>query len=65
MVQNRPGYSGNIHLNAITAFGTLSMVDSAECQVVNQMVSVERVLAFKNLEPEAPLTLESDKSLEH
>lgn len=33
-------------------------------EVVNLMVSVERVLAFKNLEPEAPLTLDGDKSLD-
>jgi len=33
-------------------------------EVVNLMVSVERVLAFKNLEPEAPLDLDSDKSLD-
>lgn len=33
-------------------------------EVVNLMVSVERVIAFKNLEPEAPLTLESDKNLD-
>eukprot|EP00526_Cylindrotheca_closterium_P003573 CAMPEP_0113610786 /NCGR_PEP_ID=MMETSP0017_2-20120614/5211_1 /TAXON_ID=2856 /ORGANISM="Cylindrotheca closterium" /LENGTH=1304 /DNA_ID=CAMNT_0000519695 /DNA_START=42 /DNA_END=3956 /DNA_ORIENTATION=+ /assembly_acc=CAM_ASM_000147 len=33
-------------------------------EVVNLMVSVERVLAFKNLEPEAPLVLDSDKNLD-
>ena len=33
-------------------------------EVVNQMVSVERVLAFKNLESEAPVNLDSDKSLD-
>ena len=33
-------------------------------EVVNLMVSVERVLAFKNLEPEAPLELESDQKLD-
>ena len=32
-------------------------------EVVNQFVSVERVLEFGNLEPEAPLELEQDKSL--
>lgn len=33
-------------------------------EVVNQMVSVERVLSFGEIEPEAPLELESDKSLD-
>ncbi|CAJ1953935.1 unnamed protein product [Cylindrotheca closterium] len=33
-------------------------------EVVNQMVSVERVLAFKNLEPEAPLEMDSDRNLD-
>lgn len=32
-------------------------------EVVNQMVSVERVLAFGNVESEAPLELEGDKEL--
>ena len=32
-------------------------------EVVNQMVSVERVLDFGKLEPEAPLTLDEDKSV--
>lgn len=32
-------------------------------EVVNQMVSVERVLAYGNLEPEAPLQKEADKPL--
>jgi ATP-binding cassette, subfamily C (CFTR/MRP), member 4 len=32
-------------------------------EVVNQMVSVERVLAFGKIEPEAPLELEGDKEL--
>lgn len=32
-------------------------------EVVNQMVSIERVLAFGELEPEAPLALESDTSV--
>ena len=32
-------------------------------EVVNQMVSVERVLAFGNLEAEAPLDLDTDKSM--
>jgi ABC-type multidrug transport system fused ATPase/permease subunit len=32
-------------------------------EVVNLMVSVERVNAFGNLEPEAPLVLDSDKAL--
>lgn len=33
-------------------------------EVVNQMVSVERVLSYGELEPEAPLELESDSSLD-
>jgi ATP-binding cassette, subfamily C (CFTR/MRP), member 4 len=33
-------------------------------EVVNQMVSVERVLSFGKIQPEAPLELESDKSLD-
>ncbi|CAJ1947757.1 unnamed protein product [Cylindrotheca closterium] len=33
-------------------------------EVVNLMVSVERVLAFKNLQSEAPLALDSDKDLD-
>jgi len=33
-------------------------------EVVNQMVSVERVLSFGKIEPEAPLELESDKLLD-
>lgn len=33
-------------------------------EVVNQMVSVERVQSFGKLEPEAPLELETDKLLE-
>ena len=33
-------------------------------EIVNQMVGVERVLAFKNVEPEAPLSLGSDKLLD-
>jgi ATP-binding cassette subfamily C (CFTR/MRP) protein 4 len=33
-------------------------------EVVNQMVSVERVLSFGSIEPEAPLELESDKRLD-
>lgn len=33
-------------------------------EVVNQMVSVERVLGYGKLEPEAPLELDSDKLLE-
>ena len=32
-------------------------------EVTNQMVSVERIIEFCNLEPEAPLELESDKEL--
>ena len=32
-------------------------------EVVNQMVSVERVLAFRKLEPEAPLDLDSDRAV--
>lgn len=33
-------------------------------EIVNQMVSVERVLAFGKIEPEAPLELESDDGLD-
>ena len=33
-------------------------------EVVNQMVSVERVLSFGKIEPEAPLELDSDKLLD-
>jgi len=33
-------------------------------EVVNQMVSVERVLGYGKLEPEAPLEFESDKNLD-